>query len=65
MTAKELKRKLAAIPSADGKGYSRLMGQDEECEKVLYNSSDLKNIRKRKALGREDLFGMDAGRWER
>ncbi len=30
MTAKELKRKLAAILSADVKGYSRLMGEDEE-----------------------------------
>ena len=30
MTAKEVKRKLAAILSADVKGYSRLMGEDEE-----------------------------------
>ncbi len=30
MTAKEVKRKLAAILSADVKGYSRLMGADEE-----------------------------------
>ncbi len=30
MTRKELKRKLAAILSADVKGYSRLMGEDEE-----------------------------------
>jgi adenylate cyclase len=30
MTTKELKRKLAAILSADVKGYSRLMGEDEE-----------------------------------
>ncbi len=30
MTKKELKRKLAAILSADVKGYSRLMGEDEE-----------------------------------
>ncbi len=30
MTAQEVKRKLAAILSADVKGYSRLMGKDEE-----------------------------------
>ena len=30
MTAQELKRKLTAILSADVKGYSRLMGDDEE-----------------------------------
>jgi class 3 adenylate cyclase/tetratricopeptide (TPR) repeat protein len=30
MTAQEVKRKLTAILSADVKGYSRLMGQDEE-----------------------------------
>ena len=30
MTAQEVKRKLAAILSADAKGYSRLMGEDEE-----------------------------------
>jgi hypothetical protein len=30
MAAKELKSKLAAILSADVKGYSRLMGEDEE-----------------------------------
>ena len=30
MTAKEVKRKLAAILSADVKGYSRVMGEDEE-----------------------------------
>jgi len=30
MTTKELKRKLAAILSADGKGYSRIMGEDED-----------------------------------
>ena len=30
MTTKGLKRKLAAILSADGKGYSRLMGEDED-----------------------------------
>ena len=30
MTAPELKRKLTAILSADVKGYSRLMGEDEE-----------------------------------
>jgi adenylate cyclase len=30
MTAQEVKRKLAAIFSADVKGYSRLMGEDEE-----------------------------------
>jgi len=30
MTTKEVKRKLAAILSADVKGYSRLMGEDEE-----------------------------------
>jgi adenylate cyclase len=30
MNTKELKRKLAAILSADVKGYSRLMGEDEE-----------------------------------
>jgi hypothetical protein len=28
--AQELKRKLTAILSADVKGYSRLMGEDEE-----------------------------------
>ena len=30
MTSLEVKRKLAAILSADVKGYSRLMGEDEE-----------------------------------
>ena len=30
MTTEESKRKLAAILSADVKGYSRLMSQDEE-----------------------------------
>jgi len=30
MTKKGVKRKLAAILSADVKGYSRLMGEDEE-----------------------------------
>jgi len=30
MTTREVKRKLAAILSADVKGYSRLMGEDEE-----------------------------------
>lgn len=29
MITKEVKRKLAAILSADGEGYSRLMGEDE------------------------------------
>ena len=30
MTAQEVKRKLVAILSADVKGYSRLMGEDEK-----------------------------------
>ena len=30
MTDQDFKRKLAAILSADAKGYSRLMGEDEE-----------------------------------
>ena len=30
MPTDQLKRKLAAILSADVKGYSRLMGEDEE-----------------------------------
>ncbi len=30
MTTQEVKRKLVAILSADMKGYSRLMGEDEE-----------------------------------
>ena len=30
MTPQEIKRKLTAILSADVKGYSRLMGEDEE-----------------------------------
>ena len=30
MTTQEVKRKLAAILSADVKGYSRLMGEDEK-----------------------------------
>jgi hypothetical protein len=30
MTTKGLKRKLAAILSAEVKGYSRLMGEDED-----------------------------------
>jgi len=30
MTPEKLKRKLTAILSADVKGYSRLMGEDEE-----------------------------------
>ena len=38
MTTKELKRKLAAILSADVKGYSRLMGEDEEATFRTLNS---------------------------
>jgi class 3 adenylate cyclase len=30
MTSQEVKRKLVAILSADVKGYSRLMGEDEK-----------------------------------
>jgi hypothetical protein len=30
MTIQEVKRKLTAILSADAKGYSRLMGEDEK-----------------------------------
>ena len=30
MTTTDLKRKLAAIPSADVKGYSRIMGEDDK-----------------------------------
>jgi adenylate cyclase len=45
MTAQEVKRKLTAILSADVKGYSRLMGEDEEatvrtlnaCKEVMTN----------------------------
>jgi len=33
MTTQEVKRKLAAILNADVKGYSRLMGEDEEHRK--------------------------------
>jgi adenylate cyclase len=38
MVAKELKRKLTAILSADVKGYSRLMGEDEEATLRTLNS---------------------------
>jgi adenylate cyclase len=38
MTTKELKRKLTAILSADVKGYSRLMGEDEEATFRTLNS---------------------------
>ncbi len=38
MTAQEVKRKLAAILSADVKGYSRLMGEDEEATVRTLNS---------------------------
>src|SRR5512139_2949222 len=38
MTTKELKRKLTAILSADVKGYSRLMGEDEEATLRTLNS---------------------------
>ena len=35
MTAEKFKRKLTAILSADVKGYSRLMGEDEEADVVV------------------------------
>jgi TolB-like protein/class 3 adenylate cyclase len=38
MTSQEVKRKLAAILSADVKGYSRLMGEDEEATLRTLNS---------------------------
>src|SRR5512136_1719527 len=38
MSTGELKRKLAAILSADVKGYSRLMGEDEEWTVRTLNS---------------------------
>ena len=38
MTAQEVKRKLAAILSADVKGYSRLMGEDEEATVRILNA---------------------------
>src|SRR3972149_6398324 len=38
MTTREVKRKLAAILSADVKGYSRLMGEDEEGTARTLNS---------------------------
>jgi adenylate cyclase len=38
MTAQEVKRKLAAILSADVKGYSRLMGEDEEATARTLNA---------------------------
>jgi hypothetical protein len=34
MPTQEVKRKLAAILSADAKGYSRLMGKEEEAKAV-------------------------------
>src|SRR5512139_3776811 len=38
MTTQEVKRKLAAILSADVKGYSRLMGEDEEWTVHILNT---------------------------
>ena len=38
MTPDQVKRKLAAILSADVKGYSRLMGEDEEWTLRTLNS---------------------------
>ena len=42
MTAEKFKRKLAAILSADVKGYSRLMGEDEE--ETLRTLNDYKGV---------------------
>jgi hypothetical protein len=39
MTPHEAKRKLAAILSADVKGYSRLMGEDEEWTTRILNEN--------------------------
>jgi hypothetical protein len=39
MTTQEVKRKLAAILSADVKGYSRLMGEDEEWTTRILNEN--------------------------
>ncbi len=38
MTTQEVKRKLTAILSADVKGYSRLMGEDEEWTLRILNT---------------------------
>jgi hypothetical protein len=39
MTPHEVKRKLAAILSADVKGYSSLMGEDEEWTARILNEN--------------------------
>jgi len=39
MTTQEVKRKLTAILSADVKGYSRLMGEDEEWTARILNEN--------------------------
>jgi hypothetical protein len=39
MTTQEVKRKLSAILSADVKGYSRLMGEDEEWTTHILNEN--------------------------
>jgi hypothetical protein len=38
MASDQVKRKLTAILSADVKGYSRLMGEDEEWTRRILNS---------------------------
>ena len=45
MTTQEVKRKLAAILSADVKGYSRLMGEDEvETIRTLHSYKEVMTI---------------------
>jgi dienelactone hydrolase len=46
MTTQEVKRKLAAILSADVKGYSRLVGEDEEATLQQHTKEDIGLYRK-------------------
>jgi len=45
MTTQEVKRKLTAILSADVKGYSRLMGEDEEATLRTLNAHKEESMR--------------------
>jgi hypothetical protein len=57
MTAQEVKRKLAAILSADVKGYSRLIGGDEEWTvRILNENPELPLIMLRELNFKAQLF---------
>ena len=56
MTTQESRRKLAAILSADVKGYSRLMSQDEEATVKTAGSGNSRFQDFRKSRHRMDSF---------